>query len=154
MLGLGDRLQIILVQLPPSLAFDAAVAQSFFAALRGSWRGMIACEPRHPSWFEADADRMLDALAIARVAADPAPVEAAARPGGWRGLCYWRLHGSPVAYRSSYDDGRLEAYAEAIHRERRAGREVWCIFDNTAGPAATGNALKLQTLLGSGAAAG
>ncbi len=23
-------------------------------------------------------------------------------PGGWRGLSYWRLHGSPDIYRSPY----------------------------------------------------
>ena len=35
-------------------------------------------------------------LRVARVAADPAKVPAAAEPGGWRGLAYYRLHGSPV----------------------------------------------------------
>ena len=38
------------------------------------------------------------------MAADPARCDGADRPGGWRGLSYWRLHGSPVMYRSSYAD--------------------------------------------------
>ncbi|MEA3009903.1 MAG: hypothetical protein QOJ91_1595 [Sphingomonadales bacterium] len=144
MAGLGERLDILLVQLPPSLAFDPDVASAFFAALRSGWDRNLACEPRHPSWFEPDADALLADRRIARVAADPARVPAAAEPGGWRGLSYYRLHGSPVMYRSSYDDGRLEAYADRL---AGVAAPAWCIFDNTASSAATGDALKLQRLL-------
>ncbi|HZG07629.1 MAG TPA: DUF72 domain-containing protein [Allosphingosinicella sp.] len=143
---LGTRLAVVLVQLPPSLAFDLPLAQGFFALLRSSWSGGLACEPRHPSWFEEEPDALLRDLGIARVAADPARCAAAAVPGGWRDLAYWRLHGSPVTYRSSYDDGRLEAYAAAMLQAREEGRDVWCIFDNTASSAATGDALKLKAL--------
>jgi uncharacterized protein YecE (DUF72 family) len=147
MRGLGEKLRVVLVQLPPSLAFDSAGAGAFFADLRGLWSGGTVCEPRHPSWFEPEAEALLAAHRVARVAADPARVPAAAVPGGWRGLSYYRLHGSPVPYRSSYDDGRLETYAAAMSGEREAGREVWCIFDNTASSAATGDVLKLVDLL-------
>ncbi|HYE28765.1 MAG TPA: DUF72 domain-containing protein [Allosphingosinicella sp.] len=150
MAGLGPRLEILLVQLPPSLAFEPDVAGPFLAGLRGRWDRSIACEPRHPSWFGDEPEAMLAALRIARVAADPAPVPAGADPGGWRGLAYFRLHGSPVAYRSSYDDGRLEAYAARIAAQRGP---VWCIFDNTAAAAATGDALKLGRLIRPAAAA-
>ena len=142
--GLGDKLAILLVQLPPSLAFEPAVAQAFFAGLRRRWSGGIACEPRHPSWVEGEADALLAGHEVARVAADPARVPAAAGPGGWLGLLYYRLHGSPVAYRSSYDDGRLETYAARLAGE---AAPTWCIFDNTASGAATGDALRLKGLL-------
>jgi uncharacterized protein YecE (DUF72 family) len=144
MAELGDRLEVLLVQLPPSLAFEPDVAQRFFADLRGRWDRDIACEPRHPSWFEAGPDGLLDSLRVARVAADPARIPPAAEPGGWRGLAYYRLHGSPVVYRSSYDDGRLEEYSARISAEPGP---VWCIFDNTASGEATGDALRLQELL-------
>lgn len=107
----------------------------------------LVCEPRHASWFEDEADVLLRDHRIARVAADPVKTEAAAVPGGWRGMTYYRLHGSPVPYRSSYDDGRLETYAEAIDGDLSEGRPVWCIFDNTASSAAAGDALKLLDLL-------
>lgn len=142
--GLGERLAILLVQLPPSLAFDPAVAEPFFAALRAGWDRPVACEPRHPSWFEPEADSLLQDRRVARVAADPARVPAAAEPGGWPGLFYYRLHGSPAMYRSSYDDGRLEALAERL---AAATVPTWCIFDNTASSAATGDALKLKRLM-------
>ncbi len=45
--GLADRLSVLLLQLPPSLAFAAGVASSFFGALRHkvSPDTGIACEP-------------------------------------------------------------------------------------------------------------
>jgi uncharacterized protein YecE (DUF72 family) len=144
---LAGKLAIILVQLPPSLAFDLPLASGFFDALRQRTDVPLVCEPRHASWFEPDADALLTDAKIARVAADPVKVEPAAAPGGWRGLSYYRLHGSPVPYRSSYDDGRLETYAHAIAEDRRAGKPVWCIFDNTASSAAGGDALKLAGLV-------
>jgi uncharacterized protein YecE (DUF72 family) len=146
MAGLGERLDVLLVQLPPSLAFDPAVAAPFLDGLRGCWDRHIALEPRHPSWFEEEPDSLLARLRVARVAADPAKVPQAAEPGGWLGLAYYRLHGSPVVYRSSYDDGRIEAYAARI---AAAPGAAWCIFDNTASGAATGDALELRRLIAS-----
>lgn len=145
--GLGPKLAVLLVQLPPSLAFDAALAQPFFALLKRSSTAAIACEPRHPTWFETAASDLLDRLELARVAADPARVPDAALPGGWRGFSYYRLHGSPVPYRSSYDDARLDSYADLIRRDLSESRPVWCMFDNTASSAATCNAIDLMARL-------
>ena len=145
--AMGPKLAILLVQLPPSLAFDEESAASFFVMLGRSSDAGIACEPRHPSWFEPGADALLRAHRIARVAADPSRLPAAALPGGWRGLSYWRLHGSPIMYRSPYGPERLPAYADLIADEAKAGREAWCIFDNTASSAAMGDALMLRRLL-------
>ena len=144
--GLGDALGVLLVQLPPSLAFDAAVASAFFTALRDRTAAPVACEPRHPTWFTAEADALLFARQVARVAADPARVLAAAAPGGGDGLAYWRLHGSPAMYRTSYRDGRLEPLAAALTASAQA-RPTWCIFDNTASQAALGDALALRARL-------
>ncbi len=141
---LGPKLAVHLVQLPPSLAFDAAAARAFFELLAEASPAAIACEPRHPSWFEPDADALLERCGVARVAADPARVPLAAEPGGWRGVTYFRLHGSPAMYRSSYRDGRVEAYADAL---RTAPGPAWCIFDNTASSQAVGDALALMALM-------
>ena len=142
--GLGGKLAVLLVQLPPSLTFDAAAAEPFFADLAARTPARIACEPRHPSWLEAPADALLEQLRVARVAADPAP--APAGPGGWRGFSYWRLHGSPRMYRSAYAPERLDAYARRL-AEAGQGGDAWCMFDNTAASAATGDALGLMARL-------
>ncbi|MFL5091633.1 MAG: DUF72 domain-containing protein, partial [Xanthobacteraceae bacterium] len=69
---LGEKLGPLLVQLPPTLAYDAAVARAFFCALRQRHGGAIVCEPRHPSWFGDVGSNAWAKLRIARVAADPA----------------------------------------------------------------------------------
>jgi uncharacterized protein YecE (DUF72 family) len=141
---LGEKLAVLLLQLPPSFAFAESLAERFFADLASRTPAALACEPRHPSWFEPGPDALLAGLKVTRVAADPAIVPAAAEPGGWRGLAYWRLHGSPVKYRSSYEGERLEAYGAALRASNAPER--WCIFDNTASSAAGRDALALQGL--------
>ncbi len=143
--GLGLKLGVVLVQLPPSLAFDAAIAERFFTDLRARFAADIVCEPRHASWFGDEADALLVTLGIARVGADPAPAEGAEHPGGARHLLYLRLHGSPRIYRSPYG---AEQRAEIAGRLLAAGTPAWCIFDNTASGAATGDALSVRRLTG------
>jgi uncharacterized protein YecE (DUF72 family) len=144
--GLGDKFAVVLVQLAPKHAFDALVAEDFFAKLRARVGATIVCEPRHASWFERAVDDLLVQWGVARVAADPAPVPAASCPGGSPAIRYWRLHGSPVIYRSSYDPDAIERYATAM-REAASAADAWCIFDNTASSAATRNALDLASAL-------
>jgi uncharacterized protein YecE (DUF72 family) len=143
---LGERLGCLLVQLPPSLEFDAAVARRFFKALRQRTDLPAVCEPRHASWFSTPAEKVLRDHRIARVAADPARVPGAEEPGGWRGLAYFRLHGSPKMYHSAYTPEYLAALATRLQSEA-AARPVWCIFDNTTLGAATGNAWVVQEKL-------
>lgn len=145
--GLEDKLGCLLVQLPPSLAFEPAVAASFFADLRSRSPSPLACEPRHASWFEPPADDLLRGLKVARVAADPGRVPEAMEPGGWGGMSYYRLHGSPRIYYSAYSEEYITALASRIRSDEAAGRDVWCIFDNTTLGAATRNALDLRSRL-------
>jgi uncharacterized protein YecE (DUF72 family) len=145
--GLGDKLAILLLQLPPSFAFDARITASFLREITARTAACIVCEPRHASWFQPEADDLLAGNAVPRVAADPAKIPGAGRPGGWRGLSYWRLHGSPVMYRSTYNDARLRSYATPIAHDLSEGRPAWCVFDNTAASAALGDALRLRAML-------
>ena len=144
---LDDKLGCILVQLPPSLSFDGGIVRSFFEKLDARTAAPIACEPRHASWFEAEADALLRELGVARVAADPARVPAAAEPGGSRAFSYFRLHGSPKIYYSAYTEPFLAELATRLARDLEERRNVWCIFDNTTLGAATRNALDLLSLL-------
>ncbi len=145
--GLGAKLGPLLVQLPPSLACEARQAAEFFETLRMRHDGAVVCEPRHASWFEAPADALLRDYRIGRVAADPFTHPGSDRLGGWLGdtpegrgaTTYLRLHGSPRRYWSSYTDEQLAQWATTLDRYPHA--DAWCIFDNTAGGAATGNAL-------------
>ena len=144
---LGPKLGCILVQLPPSLAFDSAVVGNFFGALRSRTPLPIACEPRHPSWFHPAPNALLAGRKVARVAADPARAPESGEPGGWRGVKYHRLHGFPRIYYSAYDDAFIAALSDQIRRELIESGDVWCIFDNTTLGAATRNALELESAL-------
>ncbi|HEY8832706.1 MAG TPA: DUF72 domain-containing protein [Gemmatimonadaceae bacterium] len=142
--GLGIKRGPILVQLPPSLSFDAGVAGDFFRELRDRFDGDIVLEPRHETWFAPEIESMLVHHRIARVAADPARVPAAAVPGGYDRLVYLRLHGSPRIYYSAYPIEELERITGIMREKADLGIPSWCIFDNTALGAATADALAVK----------
>lgn len=142
--GLGEKLGALLVQLPPSLEFDPEVARRFFEWVRARHDGDVFLEPRHKSWFMLPANKMLYDLRLGRVAADPAVVQAAAEPGGVAGRVYFRLHGSPQVYFSSYTSSYLDGLAFRLRMHVRAGDTVWCMFDNTIQGAAASNALTVE----------
>lgn len=143
---LGEKLGAILLQLPPSLVLDPDVAGHFFHYLRERYAGPVVCEPRNATWFSPEADALLRKYRIARVAVDPASMEAGAAPGGWPEWVYVRLHGSPEIYRSAYSPAFLENLTEnLLHWSLNAA--TWCIFNNTAAGAAIANALLLRKML-------
>jgi uncharacterized protein YecE (DUF72 family) len=148
--GLGGKLACLLVQLPPSFAFNAATASTFLALLRRRFVGGLAIEPRHGTWFTPEADALLRELQVARVLADPVRHEPGRAPGGWPQRVYLRLHGSPRVYYSSYEAPLLAELAQRLRRAEAEGAQAWCIFDNTASGAAAGNALELTRLLEEG----
>lgn len=145
--ALGDRLGGFLLQLPPSLVFDARTAATFLGMFRRRSAAPLACEPRHASWFTPAALGMLERHGASRVGADPPRVGIDATPAGdpyWR---YWRWHGAPRVYYSDYADARLRMLADELLSDSRGG-ERWVIFDNTAHGHAVANAARLQELLG------
>ena len=142
---LAETLGPVLAQLPPSLPFDKARARGFFTELRAgflvSWfasHDIRLGSARRPTSFfgilESHASRPTRRL----LRLPPAP-------GGWTGLAYYRLHGSPEMYYSSYSSDYLAALAVCLNGHTHCG-PVWCIFDNTARGHATDNALELLRL--------
>jgi uncharacterized protein YecE (DUF72 family) len=145
--GLGDKLAVLLVQLPPRMEFDASVAGRFFTALRKRIDVQFACEPRHSSWRSSRADKVLAKHAVARVAADPSPWPGSDETGGWAKVAYFRWHGSPRRYYSDYDPGRLASLEKQVTNARELASDVWVIFDNTVLGCALGNALAIADAL-------
>jgi uncharacterized protein YecE (DUF72 family) len=141
---LGDRLGCVLVQLPPSLEWNARTANAFFTRLRERYDGAVVAEPRHATWFDARVESVLERHRIARVAADPPRASNGFDPAGARETAYFRLHGSPRVYFSWYEDAFLDDLARRLRGLAREGVTAWCIFDNTAHAGATSNALGLR----------
>lgn len=137
----------LLVQLPPSLVFDAEKAMLFFETLRSGFSGEVVVEPRHPSWFDDGVEEMLAPFRLARVAAEPPMAYLGDVPGWWKGLDYYRLHGSPRMFYSSYDENYLAPLLEQI-KLSAASKPVWCVFNNTASGAAVENGLWMLDQLG------
>jgi len=145
--GLGSKRGPVLVQLPPSFAFDPIVAASFFSRLRERFDGDVVFEPRHETWFTTVVDSLLVSHRVSRVAADPARVPEAAEPGGHEGTVYYRLHGSPRIYYSAYPREMLVSMASTLEQRAASGAHIWCIFDNTALGFATSDALSVKALI-------
>ena len=144
--GLGDKLAVVLIQLPPTLVFEPERADIFFRSLRHIFNGGAVCEPRHASWLDDAAGKLFAAYGVGLVMTKiPAVGE------DFSGLVesdiplYLRLHGSPRGYYSSYSSEDLRRLADFLagHEKRRR----YVVFDNTAGPAGVRNALELQGLV-------
>lgn len=146
---LQHKLSAVLVQLPPSLEYDARTLRSFFRGIPAPGAAKLVCEPRHPSWFTPSADKALRELGVSRVAADPSRHPGAQIPGGARQFAYFRWHGTPHLYYSKYSEAKLADFAATVLKCE--ADEAWCIFDNTARHAAWDDALQLIASLERGA---
>lgn len=141
--ALEDKLGPLLVQLPPHLALSRKTAETFFAAFRARFDGAIVCEPRHETWFTSEAEALLQSYRIGRVAADPPRAAEDGRPGGDPSVIYYRLHGSPEIYYSTYSAEQLDEIHRRLSDWSQHAEQTWCIFDNTAEGHATTNALDI-----------
>jgi uncharacterized protein YecE (DUF72 family) len=145
---LDYKWSILLIQFPPSLAFDFKTAAMFFRSLRRSYSGPAAFEPRHLTWSSPEAIETIKEYSLSRVLADPDPCPlppqvSASEIGAAAGLIYYRLHGSPAIYKSRYAPAELKRVAGQLKRASPQF-ESWCIFDNTTFGFATENAIELM----------
>ncbi len=142
--GLGHKLAVILVQLPPSRIYSTPRSRPrFFKLLRQETAAHIVCEARNPSWFGSEATAVFETYRITRVTADPVPPGCEFAAQAHPHFAYFRLHGLPKIYYSGYST----AYLQRVATVARAAAETWCIFDNTAAGAAWPDAAALQRLL-------
>ena len=157
-LALGDRLGPLLWQLPATLAYDEERLAAFFALLPrdhaaaaelarrhddklGADRVVTerlvnapirhAVEPRHSSFGESDALRLLRAHDVALVTADS--------PGTWpcfeartSDFRYVRLHGHTELYASGYASASLDRWADKLRGWQAGGEDCYVYFDNDA----------------------
>ncbi|CAN7424602.1 DUF72 domain-containing protein [Massilia sp. LjRoot122] len=140
---LGNKLGCLLVQLPPKFGFVDEPARIFFRQLQELFGCAVAFEGRHPSWFSESATALLQESGVTRVIADPAAGQPGPHVATSSDTVYVRLHGSPRIYYSRYSAEYVESVRRELARQTAAGRNCWCIFDNTAAFEAVPNALQL-----------
>ncbi len=144
--SLGSKWGMLLVQLPPSLNADKKISENFFKLLRTYYDGPVSLEPRHVSWTEPEILEVFTEYKISKVFADPEKCPSAT--DCMKGhSAYFRLHGSPVIYKSSYSTRFLEGIALDMKDNLKNGLDSWCIFDNTAYGHGTSNGMELQKIL-------
>jgi uncharacterized protein YecE (DUF72 family) len=143
--ALGDKLAVVLWQLPGLLKKDSARLQVFIDALQQWPEVRHSIEFRHPSWFD---DETADCLAQANIAVCLSDAET------WpmwdritTNLVYIRLHGHARTYASSYSKAELAYWAERIAQWAKQDKDVHVYFDNDAECAAPFNALALRAML-------
>ena len=143
--ALGDKLAVVVWQLPSNFALDLARLDDFLGALRAWPAVRHSLELRHKSWFvDAVAQRMHDArVAVCLSDAPDFPM--------WRevttDLVYVRLHGHTRKYASSYSTPSLRKWADEIEQWIADGRDVHVYFDNDAEGHAVRNAVCLRAML-------
>ena len=143
--GLGDKLAVVLWQLPRNFHRNLERLAGFARALRAWRRPRHAIEFRHPSWFDDAVAACLRAHRIALCQSDAAdwPLWDAVSTD----LVYVRLHGHEQTYASSYSEAELRVWARKARRWMREGRDVHLYFDNDAYGDAPRNAARLIALV-------
>jgi len=139
--ALGDKLGAILIQLPPSLTFDAERVSAFFRLLDPSLR--YAVEARNESFVSDSFFSLLREHRIAWCISESAgrfPYDEAITAD----FVYLRLHGREDLYTSSYGDDELLGLREKL---RTWGKEAFVYFDNDSEGYAPRNALTLQRMM-------
>jgi uncharacterized protein YecE (DUF72 family) len=140
--GLGDKLAVVVWQLPATFQRDLGRLDDFLRVL-ARWPGARqAIELRHPSWFTDEVAARLRAARVASCLSD-AP-DFPMWPAITTDLVYVRLHGHTRKYRSRYATKTLAAWAARARGWAREGRDVHLYLDNDAEGAAIPNALALQ----------
>ncbi len=143
--GLRAMGEVVLVQLPPNLSYDAERAEGFFAMIARR-RRRCALEPRHESWLADEALAHLRRRKIALVLADGGHFPT--RDAITADFTYLRFHGREKLYASNYRADVLREFAARIRAWRRRGIDVYAYFNNDVRAYAVKNALRLRELVG------
>jgi len=125
---LGDRLGVVLFQLPPDLERDDARLDYFLGALPSNWK--VAVEFRHASWHVEEVFALLGRHGAAYVVMSGAKLPCILRATA--GFAYVRFHGPDEhhLYGGSYDEASMRWWADRIREWLAQGRDVYGYFNN------------------------
>ena len=142
---LGEKLAVMLWQLPPTLECAHELLDGFARDLKAWPEPRHVVEFRHESWHNDETRERLERHGLGTCISD------APRWPIWEvvtgGLAYVRLHGHEKLYASRYAKRGLEPWAERVREWRAAGHEVHVYFDNDAEAAAPDDAQTLIAML-------
>jgi len=146
--GLGEKLGILLFQLPPYWKFnpDRLSAFSCFIARQNILPGLrSALEIRHRSWYCEPCFELLKEYNISLALTDWPEMPVAGPLTA--DFVFIRRHGPESLYASEYPASFLKREARQIHVWLAEGKEVFIYFNNDAFGYAVKNALTLREYL-------
>jgi len=142
---LGEKLAVVLWQLPPTLACDAGLLIDFLEQIPPS-PVRHAMEFRHESWLGAETSSALRAHNVARVQVSsdqmPSDFEMTAD------FAYVRFHGT-AEYHGAYERSALGPWSEFLRREMALGHDCYAYFNNDAQGHAPTDAMRLKDMVNS-----
>jgi uncharacterized protein YecE (DUF72 family) len=145
--ALEHKCGVLLVQLPPDMAYDHARLAYFLGQLPAGLQ--VAFEFRHPNWHQEAVFTLLEqhgaAYCVISGAQLPCMLRATAP------FVYVRLHGPDHEhmYTGSYAEADLHWWAERLHEWKEMGHEVFVYFNNDGYGHAVRNASRLREIVGS-----
>ncbi|ANW64923.1 sensor histidine kinase [Mycobacterium sp. djl-10] len=145
--ALGERCEMLLVQLHPELERDDARLEHFLAVMPDQIP--VAVEFRHPSWDDNAVYHLLERHGATYVVTSGAHLPCVLRATSSR--VYVRMHGPDpdVLYAGSYSDDDLRWWRDRVREWQEQGRDVLVYFNNDGDGNAVRNALRLRELLSS-----
>lgn len=143
---LTQRTRPVLWQLPPFMKKDPARLERFLKRLPRAY--CHAVEFRHLSWYEDDeAFDVLRRFNVAHVW-----LSSLRMPMNWTATAdfiYIRFHGLKGGPYHDYTRDELAPWAQEIHKQTCAGKNIYAYFNNDLNVRAPNNAMMLMAMLGS-----
>jgi uncharacterized protein YecE (DUF72 family) len=136
--GLGDKLGPVLYQLPTTTVYSPVALDKILRHMDPGFANVI--EFRHVTWWREDVYDALRDKGVTFCGTSYPDLPDWVIPG--RDMVYYRFHGVPSLYRSSYSPAFLERVLEQVE-----GRDAYLYFNNTASGAAIRNAEMIQRKL-------
>jgi uncharacterized protein YecE (DUF72 family) len=134
--GLGAKLDVLLLQLPPTLRADADLLRECLGRFPTGVR--VAVEPRHESWWTDEIRALLERYGAALCWADRAerPVTPLWRTADWG---YLRMHTGADSW--GYPPATLQLWADRLVAAYGPDDDVFAYFNNDPGCAAVRDAV-------------
>lgn len=133
--GLQEKLATVLFQLPPNFDYSVERLERILVSLNSTFVNVV--EFRHTSWWQPV---VFAALAKKKVVfAGQSHPSLPDEPVVNGEVGYYRFHGVPRLYYSSYDEEQLADIAQRMRSQRKL-KEAYVYFNNTAEMGAINNA--------------
>jgi len=136
--GLGPKLDVILLQLPPTLRADADLLRECLSRFPTTVR--VAVEPRHESWWTDEIRALLERYGAALCWADrdERPIAPLWRTADWT---YLRFHTGAAQPWPRYRPQTLQLWAERLAATWTDDEDAYVYFNNDPGGAAVVDAV-------------